>query len=551
MPTSGSWNGTSYSIPTTGETNWGSAATAILRDLLLYAQTTNAQKAGVRTATSTPVTVVSTDYLVITNMSSASAVAVTLPTGVAKQIFVVVDGKGDAASNNITIAGTGGQQINGSASYVINNNKGAVALQFDSTSSTWKIIGAYHGTAVADLQSDVTGLQSDLAVAETDIEELRDDLDSTIGDLATHTAATAAHGATGAVVGTTNSQTLTNKTIDADSNTISNIANAQIKAAAAIARSKIATGTASHVLINDGSGNFSSEAQLATTRGGTGLSSIGTALQVLRVNAGATGLEYAAAGGDASSVESSVTDGQAVVFSGTTGKNIKKLAGTGVLYQTSSAVAIESQLDKTRGGTGISSTATFPASGTVVTRDATETLTNKTLTTPTINGATLSGTLAGACTTSGLVTMTGGAIITGRDGSSSPAAGVIGELLEQQRVVGSAAVYPGSGTEFNVTASALSLTAGTWDVQAYLGFSCSSGTVSQMIIGVSSASATRSSNVKSETMLSGLSMSTDQQISSPVVRISVTSTTSYYAVGRVSSSGSGSYWGGIRATRVY
>lgn len=42
------------------------------------------------------------------------------------------------------------------------------------------------------------------------------------------------------------------------------------------------------------------------------------------------------------------------------------------------------------GGTGQNSTATFPTSGTVVTRTATETLTNKTLTTPTINGATLS-----------------------------------------------------------------------------------------------------------------------------------------------------------------
>lgn len=46
--------------------------------------------------------------------------------------------------------------------------------------------------------------------------------------------------------------------------------NSNISASAAIARSKLATGTASHVVINDGTGAFSSEAQLAKSRGGTG-----------------------------------------------------------------------------------------------------------------------------------------------------------------------------------------------------------------------------------------------------------------------------------------
>ena len=49
------------------------------------------------------------------------------------------------------------------------------------------------------------------------------------------------------------------------------IVNADINASAAITRSKIASGTASHVIINDGSGVLSSEAQLANTRGGTGI----------------------------------------------------------------------------------------------------------------------------------------------------------------------------------------------------------------------------------------------------------------------------------------
>jgi hypothetical protein len=83
------------------------------------------------------------------------------------------------------------------------------------------------------------------------------------------------------------------------------VVNADVNASAAIDRSKLASGTASHVVINDGSGVMSSEAQLATSRGGT----------------------------------------------------------------------------------GVNSTATFPTTGTVVTRTASETLTNKTLTAPVIDQA--------------------------------------------------------------------------------------------------------------------------------------------------------------------
>ena len=54
------------------------------------------------------------------------------------------------------------------------------------------------------------------------------------------------------------------------------ISNSDIDASAAIARSKIASGTADHVLINDGSGLVSSEEHLAGIRGGTGVSSTAT-----------------------------------------------------------------------------------------------------------------------------------------------------------------------------------------------------------------------------------------------------------------------------------
>lgn len=94
------------------------------------------------------------------------------------------------------------------------------------------------------------------------------------------------------------------------------LVNANIDAAAAIVRTKLASGTNYRILANDSSGVMSENAAL-------------TAAHVLFADA----------------------NGQ--------------LAG-------------EAQLSKTRGGTGISSTATFPSSGVVVTEAATETLSNKT-----------------------------------------------------------------------------------------------------------------------------------------------------------------------------
>lgn len=104
--------------------------------------------------------------------------------------------------------------------------------------------------------------------------------------LAAHEADTTnIHGITDTSVLTTNSntQTFTNKTFDADGtgNSISNIENADIKAGAAIDRTKLASGSADHVIINNGSGVLSSEAQLAISRGGTGQATATAAFDAL------------------------------------------------------------------------------------------------------------------------------------------------------------------------------------------------------------------------------------------------------------------------------
>jgi hypothetical protein len=70
------------------------------------------------------------------------------------------------------------------------------------------------------------------------------------------------------------------------------------------------------------------------------------------------------------------------------------------------AAAVTGILPATMGGTGITSSATFPTSGVVVTQGATETLSNKTLTSPVVNAGTMNG--ASLITGSTVLNTTGG-----------------------------------------------------------------------------------------------------------------------------------------------
>lgn len=200
MPTNVTWNNTTYAIPLAGELNWASLSNFLI-DLGNNAGITNVMKQAISIKTSSPVSVSSTsDFCIVTDLTVAGAVAVNLPAGVTKQLFAILDGKGDAATNNITITGNGGQTINGSATYVLDKNRACAIIQFDGTE--WRILASFQ----------VSG----------------------------------------------------------------QITNADVATNAAIARSKLANGTADYVLINNGSGVMSEEAQLARTRGGTGVSSTAT-----------------------------------------------------------------------------------------------------------------------------------------------------------------------------------------------------------------------------------------------------------------------------------
>jgi len=98
------------------------------------------------------------------------------------------------------------------------------------------------------------------------------------------------------------------------------------------------------------------------------------------VNSGGTATVSFAAAGSAGTYAKVTTNAQGQVTSGST------LVAADIPSLDASKIT-GGQLATANGGTGLSSTATFPSSGVIVTEGAPETLTNKTLTGATINGA--------------------------------------------------------------------------------------------------------------------------------------------------------------------
>lgn len=156
MPTNVSYNGTTYPIPLAGELNW-TTLSAFLIDVGQTAGLTTIAKQAIRTAVTSPVTVSSSaDYTVVTNLTTPGAVAVNLPAGVNGQVFVIVDGKGDAATNNITITPNGAATIAGGATLVLTQNRQTVILQYSTTGTTWNLLGSYYAALATSLANPMT-----------------------------------------------------------------------------------------------------------------------------------------------------------------------------------------------------------------------------------------------------------------------------------------------------------------------------------------------------------------------------------------------------------
>lgn len=129
--------GQTFPIPEDGETNWPELTDFLLA--LSSAQGTKAQKVATRKITSTPSTIsAANDCFVAVELGVPAPATVNLPAGNNGQYFSIIDGLGDAGTNNITVQPAPGETIQSGTEYIMNANGASVGIVF--MNGDWKIV---------------------------------------------------------------------------------------------------------------------------------------------------------------------------------------------------------------------------------------------------------------------------------------------------------------------------------------------------------------------------------------------------------------------------
>jgi hypothetical protein len=134
------FNGLSVVVPEVNDQGWGSDVSALLIELANFAATSTTLVQSSRIATVSPVTILSTEFAIGVNIPTPSVVNLPPGSGNVGKCYLVYDYSGSASINPITINAAGLDTINGSSSYVINQNRGSILLQF--SGSQWNIIAS-------------------------------------------------------------------------------------------------------------------------------------------------------------------------------------------------------------------------------------------------------------------------------------------------------------------------------------------------------------------------------------------------------------------------
>lgn len=165
------------------------------------------------------------------------------------------------------------------------------------------------------------------------------------------------------IVGTASTDTLTNKSINASNNTITNIANTNIAAAAAIALDKLAATTASRALVSDGSGFVSAATTTAAEIGF--VNGVTSAIQTQLNAKQATGNYITALTGD---VTASGPGSVAATIAAGAVTNAKIVAAAGISVNKLAALTVSSNVRSDASGfltTGAVVLSTADVSGTL------------------------------------------------------------------------------------------------------------------------------------------------------------------------------------------